>query len=94
MVGLFLRLPGRLLALYYIIQWFINGSVPGWTSLIVVQLVVGGLIILSVGITALYIGKIFEASKQRPLYVMQDRIGGRDLAESTPVAPEARITNP
>jgi dolichol-phosphate mannosyltransferase len=92
--GFILAAAGTLLALYYIIHWFVNGSLPGWTSLIVVQLVVGGLVILSVGITALYIGKIFEASKQRPLYVMQDRIGGLDLAASTSVLPEARITKP
>jgi glycosyltransferase involved in cell wall biosynthesis len=92
--GFILAAAGILLSIYYIISWFVNGSAPGWTSLIVVQLVVGGLVILSVGITALYIGKIFEASKQRPLYVMQDRIGGRELAESKPLGPEARMTKP
>jgi glycosyltransferase involved in cell wall biosynthesis len=92
--GFILAAIGCLLALYYVINWFVNGSVPGWTSLIVVQLVVGGLVILSVGITALYVGKIFEASKQRPLYVLQDRIGGRDLEESKPVVPESSMPNP
>jgi glycosyltransferase involved in cell wall biosynthesis len=92
--GFVLAAAGTLLALYYIISWFVDGSVPGWTSLIVAQLVVGGLVILSVGITALYVGKIFEASKQRPLYVMQDRIAGRDRADSKPLGPEARIGDP
>jgi len=51
--------------------------VPGWTSLIVLILVIGGFIIASTGITGLYIGKIFEQVKARPLYVI-DRIAGGD----------------
>ena len=64
------------------------GSVPGWTSLIVVQLLVSGLSILCIGITALYIGKIFEAS-QHPLFVLQDRIDGAELAARARTDPEA-----
>jgi dolichol-phosphate mannosyltransferase len=80
--GFLLAAAGGLLALYYLVNWFANGSIPGWTSLIVVQLLVGGLIILSIGVTALYIGKIFEASQQRPLYVLQDRLDGHELTKS------------
>jgi dolichol-phosphate mannosyltransferase len=79
-LGLALAAIGSILALYFIIHWFAVGSPPGWTSLIVVQLLIGGLIILCIGIAALYIGKIFEASQQRPLYVLQDRIDGSEQA--------------
>jgi polyisoprenyl-phosphate glycosyltransferase len=81
-VGLALAGSGFLLALYFVLRWFAYGAVPGWTSLIVVQLVVGGLISLCVGVAALYIGKIFEASQQRPLYVVQDKVDGHELAEA------------
>jgi polyisoprenyl-phosphate glycosyltransferase len=84
-VGLALAGAGFGLALCFVVRWFIHGATPGWTSLIVVQLVVGGLISLSVGVAALYVGKIFEASQQRPLYFMQDRIDGRELAEAREV---------
>ena len=90
--GLALAGSSCLLALYFIIHWFLAGPVAGWTSLIVVQLLVGGLIILCVGIAALYIGKIFEASQQRPLYILQDRIDGSEQA--TPAETDSAAAGP
>jgi len=50
------------------------------------------LIILCVGIAALYIGKIFEASQQRPLYILQDRIDGSERA--TPAETDSAAAGP
>ena len=47
---------------------------PGWTSLAVLILLIGGFIIMSTGVTGLYIGKIFEQVKGRPLYVIDKRV--------------------
>ena len=47
---------------------------PGWTSLAVLILMIGGFIIISTGVTGLYIGKIFEQVKDRPLYVVDKRV--------------------
>jgi glycosyltransferase involved in cell wall biosynthesis len=74
-IGIALAGSAALLALFFVVHWIANGATPGWTSLIVVQLLVGGIITMCVGVTGLYIGKIFEASQQRPLYFIQDRIG-------------------
>jgi polyisoprenyl-phosphate glycosyltransferase len=63
-----LVVAGVLVALY-----FSNRPPPGYTSLAVLILVVGGFIILSTGISGLYIGKIFEQVKDRPLYVVGRR---------------------
>jgi hypothetical protein len=46
----------------------------GWTSLFVAQLLVGGIITMCAGVMEMYIGKIFEASQQPPLYSFRDRI--------------------
>ena len=48
---------------------------PGWTSLAVLILLIGGMIITSVGVTGLYIEQIFDQVKDRPLYVVDDRVG-------------------
>ena len=72
--GIVLAGSAALLALFFVVHWIANGATPGWTSLIVVQLLVGGIITMCVGVTGLYIGKIFEASQERPLYFIQDRI--------------------
>jgi len=48
--------------------------VPGWTSLLVVNCLVGGSILISIGVLGEYVGRIFEASKDRPLYVIASQI--------------------
>ena len=58
-------------AIYNIIQ-YIRGiiSVSGFASLIVSIWFLSGLIISSIGILGLYIGRIFEQTKQRPIYIV------------------------
>ena len=51
------------------LRWGI--PVPGWTSVIVLICFVGGLLFINLGILGLYMGKIFEQSKGRPLYVLR-----------------------
>lgn len=82
-VGIALAASAALLALFFVVHWMANGATPGWTSLIVVQLLVGGIITMCVGVTGLYIGKIFEASQQRPLYFIQDRIDKNSTSGET-----------
>lgn len=53
---------------------YINGSITvlGYTSLILSSWVIGGLIMMFLGIVGLYIGKIFEGIKNRPIYIISD----------------------
>lgn len=76
-LGFLIASLGSLLAIYLIGARLAGSIYPGWTSIIVSVLLIGGFIILSTGITGLYIGKIFEQSRGRPLFIV-DRI-----AEST-----------
>jgi glycosyltransferase involved in cell wall biosynthesis len=46
--------------------------VPGWTSLIVSLYLLGGIILASLGIIGLYLGKTFDEIKKRPLYIIKD----------------------
>jgi polyisoprenyl-phosphate glycosyltransferase len=48
--------------------------VPGWSSLIIVTCLIGGAILISIGVLGEYIGRIFEAAKERPLYVISSSI--------------------
>ena len=47
-------------------------AVSGWSSLILSIWLVGGFIILSIGITGMYIGNIYNEVKRRPLYHIQE----------------------
>lgn len=49
-------------------------SVEGWTSLMVSLFFIGGLILANLGILGLYIGKIFNEVKNRPLYIVEEAI--------------------
>ncbi|MDI6842829.1 MAG: glycosyltransferase family 2 protein [Anaerosomatales bacterium] len=52
--------------------------IPGWTSLMVAVLFMGGVQLLSLAILGEYVGRIYEEVKGRPLYVVQDRVGFDD----------------
>lgn len=55
-------------------MYFIHGYKEGWTSMIVLILFSTGLILMSLGIMGIYIGKIFDQSKNRPLYLVDKKI--------------------
>jgi glycosyltransferase involved in cell wall biosynthesis len=72
-LGFGLALIGSGLALYLIYGRIAGHVYPGWTGIVVAILLLGGFIILSTGVTGLYIGKMFEQSRGRPLFVV-DRV--------------------
>jgi polyisoprenyl-phosphate glycosyltransferase len=76
-LGFGLALVGMLLAAWFVIAYFLFDPFPGWTSVAVLLLIVGGFIIISLGVTGLYVGKIFGQVKDRPLYVVDSVVGRR-----------------
>lgn len=50
--------------------WY-GSAIPGWSSLIVSLYFIGGLIIGILGIIGVYLGKTFDESKKRPLYIVR-----------------------
>ena len=66
-------------AMFIAIRTLVFGiDVPGYASLIVSVLFLGGLQLLSLGILGEYVGRILTETKQRPLYVIRDQIGEDD----------------
>ncbi|MBU1656473.1 MAG: glycosyltransferase [Gammaproteobacteria bacterium] len=58
--------------LYILLRaWFYGSTIPGWNSLIVSLYFIGGIIIAMLGIIGVYLGKAFDESKKRPLYVVR-----------------------
>ncbi len=62
-------------------------AVDGFATVIVIELLMGGLILLSLGIVAEYLAAIYEESKRRPRYIVAETLPAR-YPES--IAPEAR----
>jgi dolichol-phosphate mannosyltransferase len=72
LVGFVVATIGIVVAGFEVVDYFIEkgNSVPGYTSLAVLLLVLAGFIIVSVGVVGLYVGRIFEQVKNRPLYLI------------------------
>lgn len=60
--------------LYIVIKTVVWGNpTPGWPSLAVIILAIGGLQLLSIGILGKYIGKMFVETKNRPHYIIKEQ---------------------
>lgn len=73
-IGLLVSLCGAIGVVWTIWHYLAYSAQPGWSSIIVVLLTIGGMIIVSLGVIGLYIGQIFDQVKQRPLFVMDQEI--------------------
>jgi glycosyltransferase involved in cell wall biosynthesis len=64
-----------LYAIYRIIRYMIWGvQVSGWTTVIVSIYFIGGLLMANLGVIGLYLGKVFDETKGRPIYVAKDKV--------------------
>ncbi|MBK8551402.1 MAG: glycosyltransferase family 2 protein [Ignavibacteria bacterium] len=72
--GLLISILSLLGGIAIVLSYFLLKFQPGWPSLIVAILFSTGLILMSVGIAGIYIGKIFEQTKERPLYIIDRKI--------------------
>ena len=79
-VGLVLFIISLIYILITLVKTLIMGvDVPGYASLLCVQLFLGGTLQLSLGIVGEYIAHIYLEAKDRPIYLLKERDGG--LAE-------------
>lgn len=78
MLGFSIAVIGLALAAFEIVEYFAepHSTVPGYTSLAVLLLVLAGFIIVSVGVVGLYVGRVFEQVKDRPLFLIDARAEG------------------
>lgn len=75
-IGAFISLISFVYAIYVVIKTLILGvDVPGYPSLMVVVLFMGGIQLISLGIIGEYVGRIYKETKNRPLYVVHETIG-------------------
>ncbi len=71
MILLFLAL----LEMIYVLSFWISGNTsrlaPGWSSLMFVILIVGGMLMVLLSFIGLYVGYIFQEVKRRPVYLLR-----------------------
>src|SRR5205823_5740313 len=82
--GLVTSLGAALYGIAIVVGTLIFGNpVAGYPSLLVAVLFLGGLQLLTLGIIGEYLGRIFNESKQRPLYFVREHVRGTTAARVT-----------
>jgi glycosyltransferase involved in cell wall biosynthesis len=79
--GFLISLLAFCYGLYILAHAFLHGStIIGWASLIVSIYFIGGIIIAILGMLGIYLGKTFDETKKRPLYIVMHTTfhGGRE----------------
>jgi len=58
------------------VKFFTDTAVAGWTSVLIVVLLLGGMQLVGLGVIGQYVARIFEEAKQRPLYIVEESVDG------------------
>ena len=73
-IGLAMTLVAIVMIVFALVEHFNGATIQGWTSILVSMWFIGGIITTGVGITGLYIGKIYTEVKRRPRYFIEERV--------------------
>ncbi|MDV3458753.1 glycosyltransferase family 2 protein [Sphingomonas sp. HF-S4] len=74
-IGLLLTGASLLLILYIIVAWLMGNAIQGWTSTMLVVVVIGAVQMFVLGMIGEYLGRLYVESKRRPLYLVADVAG-------------------
>ena len=61
---------------YSIVGYLLDYNLPGWTSLMAAMGLLGGMQFLMLGIIGAYLGRLYDQSKGRPLFMIREIVGG------------------
>lgn len=59
-------------------KFFTQKTVTGWTSIVAVNLFFNGVVLIIMGIIGEYIGRIYDETKNRPLYIINEKFGFKE----------------
>ena len=83
-----------LIEMIYVLSFWVSGQQsslePGWSSLMFVILVIGGILMILLGFIGVYIGFIFQEVKGRPIYLVQNPSGAQPAARPQPYDPNGQ----
>src|SRR5687768_4508778 len=83
LAGLWLSLGSLLIIAYITYAWLAGESIQGWTSLMLVVVVLGAVQMFVLALMGEYIGRLYNQAKQRPLYIVQEIAGGDSNRDRT-----------
>ncbi len=74
--GLTLSIGSLLIIIYIAYAWVAGRNIQGWTSLMLVVVVLGAVQMFVLALMGEYIGRLYNEAKHRPLYIVQEVAGG------------------
>lgn len=75
-LGVLMLLFSLVLGIQTLVNWARGTAADGFTTVIILLLLIGSILMISLGIIGYYISKIYEEVKGRPRYLISKRIGG------------------
>ena len=75
--GVLTLLLAVVLGIQSLVKYFCGHALEGFTTVILLLLIIGSLIMLSLGVIGIYIAKIYEEVQGRPRYFIARKISGR-----------------
>ena len=73
-VGFLVAVTGFAYALVVILNALTGNPPAGWTTLIVIVLVIGGIQMLMMGVLGEYLWRALDESRRRPLYIIEHQV--------------------
>lgn len=73
--GLVAALLGVLLLVQTLYNFMFGGAAIGFTTVIALQILIGGVLMVAIGLLSIYVGKIYDEHKRRPIFIMKRRPG-------------------
>jgi hypothetical protein len=92
-LGFLIAVAGVGLAVADVYSYFTSKQPSGYTSLAVLQLLLAGFLIVSLGVVGLYVGRIFEQVKGRPQFIIDEEVSSDEelpLASAESMSSELR----
>jgi dolichol-phosphate mannosyltransferase len=91
--GLMLSIGSLLIIIYIAYAWAAGRNIQGWTSLMLVVVVLGAVQMFVLALMGEYIGRLYNEAKRRPLYIVQEVAGGEPRAGRLGYLAEATANN-
>ena len=79
-IGFFFIFLSLVAGVYVVHALVVHTAYPGWASIMLSLWLIGGVILLSIGIVGVYVGKIYTEVKNRPLFNICEIVGDDDDA--------------
>jgi glycosyltransferase involved in cell wall biosynthesis len=91
--GLTLSIGSLLIIIYITYAWAAGRNIQGWTSLMLVVVVLGAVQMFVLALMGEYIGRLYNEAKHRPLYIVQEVAGSELRAGRLGYLAEATANN-